>query len=479
MNANIYNRGTNASYAMWADMVGDDSYTLENWTPHFARGTNYTSANEYRAPNASVPDPASNAVDFTDGPVHVTHPNFAIPFSSWAQKTFNALGFAVRDSFSSGQLLGSQYAPAVLRPITNERETSQTAYLDPYLRSSQTNLVVYTHSLATKILFDGNKTATNVTVKTGRLNYSLQARNEIILSAGAFQSPQMLMVSGIGPAAHLQQHNITVLADRPGVGQNMWDHVDIQVTYKVGVIGSNTLKNTTFEAEQTAAYNSTPAISIYGNYGADYIGWEKLPDDYRRNLSSSAREQLTQFPADWPEVEYEINDITTSQDPNDFNGYGSFLTVDVAPLSRGTVTLQSSSMLDDPVINPNYFGNPADMEVAIQAVKRARMIMASEPMAPIRIGQEYAPGVAVQSDAQIEEYIKNSFFMNWHAACTCKMGRVNDTMAVVDSKARVIGVQNLRVVDASAFALLPPGHPTSTVYGLAEKISADIIAARS
>lgn len=477
LNANIYNRGTTASYARWAEMVGDDSYMLENWTPYFAKGTNYTSSNERRAPNASVPTPASNAIDFTGSPVHVTNPNFALPFSSWAQKAFNSLGFAAPDSFSNGTLLGSQYVPAVLHPITNERESSQTSYLNAALNSNRTNLVVYTHTLATKIIFDST-TAINVTVRSGQLEYSLHARKEIILSAGAFQSPQLLMVSGIGPAKSLQQHDISVLVDRPGVGQNMWDHLDIEVTYAVSVPGTNTLKNLTYEAEQKAAYHSTPSVSIYGSYGADYIGWEKLPEEYRMNLTSAAQAQLAQFPSDWPEIEYEIASIIQSDDPLDYNGYGTFVTVPVAPLSRGTVGLQSSSMLDPPVINPNYLSEEADLELAIQAVKRARMIMASDAFSPIRIGEEYSPGPAVQTDEQIEEYIKNSFFMNWHAACTCKMGMLNDTMAVVDSKARVIGVQKLRVVDASAFALLPPGHPVSTVYGLAEKISADIIAER-
>lgn len=101
-------------------------------------------------------------------------------------------------------------------------------------------------------------------------------------------------------------------------------------------------------------------------------------------------------------------------------------------------------------------------------------------MQPILIGNETAPGpfVGINDDEALNEYIRNNLFQNWHAACTCRMGRANDTMAVVDSKARVIGVNGLRVVDASAFALLPPGHPVSTVYGLAEKISADIISAR-
>jgi choline dehydrogenase len=478
LNANVYNRGTVASYQMWADLVGDDSYTFEQWLPYFAKGVNYSVPNDIRAENATVPTPASDALGFSSsgGPLHVTHSNFALPFSSWAQRAFQCLGFPNITGFSGGQLLGSQYAPQALQPVSNERETSSTSYLQAALDSNRTNLRVYTHTLALQVLFSGNKTATGVLVRSGRLDYVLNAGKEVVLSAGAFQSPQLLMVSGIGPAAALQEQNITVIVDRPGVGQNMWDHIDMEVTYKVDVVGFNTLKNQTYKQQQLESFHAVPAKSMYGSYGADYIGWEKLPPNYRANMSSTTRDQLAAFPPDWPEIEYEVASIYTSSDPQDFHGYGTLVVIPISPLSRGTISLQSPSMLDPPIINPQWLTSNTDIELAIQALKRAREILASPTLAQIRLGKEIVPGEGIETDAQIEEYIRNTFFMNWHAACTCKMGRANDTMVVVDTKARVIGVDRLRVVDASAFALLPPGHPISTVYGLAEKISADMVA---
>lgn len=480
LNANVYNRGTRQAYQMWADAVGDDSYTFDNWLPYFANGVNYTTSNKRRRPNSTVPTPASDAQDFSvcGGPVHVSHSNFALPFSSWAQRAFLSFGFPNISSLSNGKLEGSQWAPNVLQPITNERETSSTAYLDTALRTKRTNLQVYTHTLTLKILFSDSKNATAVSVKSGRLEYVLSARKEIVLSAGAFQSPQLLMVSGIGPAAGLQQHGIDVIADRPGVGQNMWDHIDIQVSYKVNMVGINTLNHPTYAQNQKNLYHYVPAISIYGSYGADYLGFEKLPASYRANLSSTAVSQLDEFPPDWPNIEYEVASDLQSGIPGDYAGYGSFVVIPVTPISRGSISLNSSSMLDAPIINPQWLTAQTDIELAVQAVKRARTILASDALKPIRIGSEFQPGDAVNTDALLEEYIRNNFFTNWHASCTCKMGRANDTMAVVDNRARVIGVGNLRVVDASAFALLPPGHPISTVYGLAEKISADIIKSR-
>lgn len=224
LNANIYNRGTKGSLQMWADLVGDASYEFDNWLPYYTRGINYSETNTMlRAANASVPSLENTAVfSPSGGPVQVSYSNFALPFSSWAQKGFQYFGFPNRTSLSGGELLGSQYAPSVLDATTNQRDTSETGYLNAALRSNRTNLYVYTHSLATKVLFSNNKTATGIMVKSNRFEYLLQAKKEIILSAGAFQSPQLLMVSGIGPAAALDQHNISVIADRPGVGQNMW-----------------------------------------------------------------------------------------------------------------------------------------------------------------------------------------------------------------------------------------------------------------
>jgi choline dehydrogenase-like flavoprotein len=127
------------------------------------------------------------------------------------------------------------------------------------------------HTLALQILFSSNKTATLVKVRSGQADYFLTARKEIISSAGAFQFPQLLIVSGIGPSQTLAQHNISLVADRPGVGQDMWDPIDIEVTWKVGVVGSNALANLTYATEQAQLFHDERS-STYGNYGADYIG---------------------------------------------------------------------------------------------------------------------------------------------------------------------------------------------------------------
>ncbi|EME44923.1 hypothetical protein DOTSEDRAFT_87417 [Dothistroma septosporum NZE10] len=479
-NAMIYNRGTIGSYQTWANEVGDDSWTFENLLPYFSRGIKYSPPNaELRAANASVPAPANpDAYNATGGPLQVSHPNYAQVFSSYVDLAMGQSGIPVQQDFSSGHLLGRQYAPLTISYPEEERSSSEASYLRAALRSGRTNLEVYTHTLAKRVVFDNNKSATGVEVETASFGnnatFILNARKEVILSAGAFQSPQMLMVSGIGPRQQLEHLNITVLADRPGVGTNLWDHLDFAPVYYTDLRngdGAATDPATRGPIEEEYKANRTGQLT---NAGVDYIGWEKLPSPYRQALSASALQDLSQFPADWPEIEYEITGASLAgTDPS--KRYGTILAIPVSPLSRGWVNITSKDTNVLPLINPNQLSHPTDRELAVQAFKRARSFFEAPAIQPILI-EEYMPGKNVTSDEAILEYIEKTAYQNWHASCTCRMGKVEDPMAVVDSKARVIGVSRLRVVDASAFALLPPGHPESTVYVVAEKIAADILA---
>lgn len=157
-----------------------------------------------------------------------------------------------------------------------------------------------------------------------------------------------------------------------------------------------------------------------------------------------------------------FSDLVLDQ-PWDGFQYASMIGVLVSPTSRGNVTIQSTDTSDLPLINPNWLSTEADQEVAIAMLKRMRQAFQSKAMAPVVIDEEYYPGNQVSSDEQILEFIRSHVMTIFHPACTCKMGTKNDEMAVLDSQARVYGVSGLRVVDASSFPILPPGHPQSTV----------------
>ena len=409
------------------------------------------------------------------------------PFGTWAQKGFAYVGMNVTDGFDGGNLLGSAYATLTIDPRNAYRSSSEASFLQAALQNG-TAPVIYKNSLAQKIIFNGT-TATGVMVTTAgpygiqALNYTLHARKEVIISAGAFQSPQLLMVSGIGPKAVLQQYNISVVKDLPGVGQNMWDHILFGTDYRVNVnTASAALNNLTLAAQAVQAFrvNATGPLSVFG---AGYYGWEQLPQPYRGNLSNSSIAALeSNFPADWPELEwlpvsaylgYQRN--RQKADPLDGHNYATINTGLVSPLSRGNVTISSNSMADAPVVNPNWLTDPTDVELAILGLRRQREIWRYLASQGLTDGIEALPGLSVTSDKDILTYIQESAITIYHAAATCKMGASNDTMAVLDSQAQVYGVQNLRVVDASSFPFLTPGHPQATVYALAEKIAADIL----
>ena len=200
-----------------------------------------------------------------------------------------------------------------------------------------------------------------------------------------------------------------------------------------------------------------------------HAAWEKLPNASRSDLPTSALTDLAGLPSDWPEIEffptsafygYQNNYLLDA--PTDGYQYATVAVALSAPFSRGTVNISSADMADPPLIDPNWLSHPTDQAVAVAGYKRAREVFSN--MKEILIGTEYFPGsLNGTTDTQILDIVRQSFGTVFHASCTCAMGMPNDTMAVVDSKARVYGVNGLRVVDASAFPLLPPGHPVSTV----------------
>ncbi|KAH8699448.1 GMC oxidoreductase [Phaeosphaeriaceae sp. PMI808] len=479
----IYQRGDRGSYQRWADQIGDDSYTFDNLLPYFKKSVKFTPPNtSLRAANASA-EFVSDAFDASGGPLDVSYANYAGPFSSYMEQGMNGIGIPTRPDFNSGDLLGAQYCSSTITPGNQKRASSQTTFLEA--AKNRQNLRVYSLTQAQKIIFNKEKRATGVQIPGLFGSTSvLTARKEVILSAGAFQSPQLLMLSGVGPAETLQKYNIPVIADRRGVGQNMEDHIFFGPTYRYKVETFTRLANDPLYVAAQFAFDYTVAKrGPLTNPVCDYLAWEKVP---RELITSAAAAVLDQYPASWPEIEYlsapgyigDFSNLVLNQ-PKDKYQYTSILGAIVAPISRGSVTITSANVKDLPSINPNWLTDPTDQSVAVAIYKRMRQAFSTDAMKRgLADTREYFPGPSVETDAQILETIRNTLQTVWHASCTCKMGRTDDPDAVVDSKARVIGVTGLRVVDASSFALLPPGHPQSTVYALAEKIADDIKANR-
>lgn len=465
----VYQRGTVGSYQKWADVVGDQSYAWKNFLPFFQKSVTFTPPNmSLRSANSTPQYDAEAAAGGNTGPLSVTYSNYAQAFGTWASNGFQQIGLSVIRGFLSGELIGSSVATFTINATTMHRDSSETSFLAQGLKNPA--LKVHPLTLAKQILFDANTKATGVRVDTAGDSYVLSASKEVILAAGTFNSPQLLMASGVGPAATLQGLNIPVVADRPAVGQGMQDHLFYGIGYRVNGITLTALSNNpAFAAEQAELYNDK-AAGIYTSPNTDSIGWEKIPASLRHSWSNETKNALATYPTDWPEVEYitissYLGDMQNSQSPgpNDGFNYATLAAALVAPRSRGNLTITSADTSIAPLINPNYLTVQSDVDVVVASFKRMRQFWATKAMQSHVIGDEYYPGKGVATDKEIEDHIRKSFSTIWHATSTCAMGAINDTNAVVDTRARVIGVKGLRVVDASAFPLLPPGHPMSTI----------------
>lgn len=274
----FHSRPTVGSLQMWADQVGDDSNTWDQFLPYYKKSCNYTAFNPALYSNATNSQKPA-AFDSAGGPLAVSFSNYVDPFGTWAQKGFEQLGMNVIPGLNDGALLGSAYATLTIDPSNAYRSSSESSFLQAALQNG-TAPTVYKNSCAQQILFDSNNTATGVWVQTASgygtqsLNYTISARKEVIVSAGVFQSPQLLMVSGVGPANVLQNFTIPVLKDLPAVGQNMWDHILWGTDHKVNVqTGSAALNNLSlaYAANQLFRENASGPLSIFG---ASYYGFE-------------------------------------------------------------------------------------------------------------------------------------------------------------------------------------------------------------
>lgn len=269
-----------------------------------------TETNTLRALNAAVPPPEDEAVNATGGPLHLFFPNFALPFSSYAKDAFRELDVPEVRSLIGGELLGSQYSPFTTNPEDATRDSSQASFLKASMAAGRSNLKIYTHTIATRILFDLSSTPPRTTgVQVMFYNtppFTLFASREVISSAGAIQSPQLLMLSGIGPQSILDEHNISTVATSPGVGQNLWEHALVLLSRKTNFSqGFGGLNDPLYAEHSRQAYytNQTGPLS---NGGTDYLGWGKLPQPYRSALGDGAQQLTDEFPPDWPELETKI-----------------------------------------------------------------------------------------------------------------------------------------------------------------------------
>ncbi|KAI9712763.1 MAG: hypothetical protein M1820_001385 [Bogoriella megaspora] len=478
INFNVYHRATVGSYQNWADQVGDDSFTFENFLPWYKKSINFTDPLPTRFANAT-PQYNASVIGDQKGPLHLGYPNYAQVQGTYGVGGYEELGLPVIDGLLAGELIGQSWTTFTINPDNGNRESSETSFVQTGIKNYET-LKLYQLTLGKKILFDSNKKATGLLVDTLGAEYILSANKEVILAGGTIGSPQLLMTSGIGPASTLNGLDIPVIVDNPAVGQGMQDQVLYDVVYEINAPSITTLSNDPeFAAEQLELYNQVPAQGMFTSTDTDVLAFERIPEDLQTNWSSDTKDFLATYPDDWPHVEYItipnfLGNTQNSRLPPPPKNLASMVFVLTLPRSRGNMTIVSADTAVHPEINPNWLTEQSDIDIMIAAFKRMRQMWGTDSMSKLKIGDEFYPGTNVSTDAEIERSIRNNFNQIWHATSTVSMGQENDTNSVVDVNGKVYGVTGVRVVDASIFPFLPPGHPMSTIYALAEKIACNI-----
>lgn len=277
-----YQRTTVGALGRWAEEVGDDAWTYDNAAIYYNKSLNFTPPDMSKRIANSTPSYDRSTLG-TDGPLALTYPNYAQPFSTWVAEAMKEVGIPHIPGFTNGYLNGSGWLVNTIDHVTGFRESSEAGYLRPFL--DRPNLVVYNATLAEKILFHDN-VATGVRASSGNKTFTVTAIKEVIVSAGVFQSPQLLLVSGVGPAEVLRKHDIQGVANRSGVGQNMNDHVFFGMAYKVNVQTANALADPAVYERAVEQFKNEQAGPL-SSPGGDYAAYENVPKGFRANFSES------------------------------------------------------------------------------------------------------------------------------------------------------------------------------------------------
>ena len=439
INGMLYIRGHARDYDRWAQ-GGLPGWDYAHVLPYFRRAeTREQGADDYHG---------------GDGPLYVSTGPCRNPlFKAWLDAGPQA-GFPSTDDVNGRQQEGfGSYDMTVRR---GRRWSSAAAYLRPALR--RPNLTVRTRALARKILFEGGR-AVGVDYALKGQPHSVRAEREVILSGGVINSPQLLMLSGVGPADHLRQLGLSVQHDLPGVGQNLQDHLEIYVqmecTQPISLYSATKPLNKLIIGAQWLLFGSGPAASNAFEAGG-FI---------RSNES-----------AEHPNLQYHFLPMAVSYDgstPQSGHGFQAHVGP-MRPTSVGWLKLRSADPATHPIIQFNYMQSEMDRQEMREAVLITREVLAQKAFDPYR-GRELAPGPQITSDADIDAFIRAKAESAYHPSCTCKMG--NDDMAVTDGQTRVRGLEGLRVVDASIMPSVVSGNLNAPVIMMAEK-AADMILGR-
>ena len=391
----------------------------------------------------------------TDGPMHVSRGPRRNPLFHAFVEAGRQAGYETTGDYNGAQQEG--FGPMEQTVHKGRRWSAANAYLRPALKRENCDLV---SGLARRIIMEDGR-AVGVEIERGGKIEVISARREVIVSASSINSPKLLMLSGIGPAAHLAEHGIEVVADRPGVGQNLQDHLELYIQMAA--------------SKPITLYRYWNLVSKAG-IGVQWLLWKAGLGT--SNQFESAAFIRSRAGVEYPDIQYHFLPLAVRYD-GQAAAEGHGFQAHVGPMrssSRGAVTLSSSDPAQAPKIQFNYMSDPQDWEDFRTCIRLTREIFGQDAFKPF-VKHEIQPGEAAQTDAELDAFIAEHVESAYHPCGTCKMGAVDDPMAVVDPASRVIGVDGLRVVDSSIFPRITNGNLNAPSIMVGEKAS-DLILGR-
>nr|WP_315480521.1 GMC family oxidoreductase N-terminal domain-containing protein [uncultured Rhodoferax sp.] len=466
INGMIYMRGQARDYDQWAQLTGDANWTWDNSLPYFKLHEDHHKGADaiHGAKGTASPLLHDSGTDYrkvlrhhqAGGEWRVEKQRLRWDvLDAFAQAATQA-GIPATDDFNRGSNEGVGYFE--VNQKAGWRWNTAKAFLRP-MCYARPNFELWTSAQVAKLVVEpqaegAGLRCTGVQVWDGREMVTATARGEVLLCAGAVASPQILQLSGLGPAELLQARGVPVLQDTPGVGANLQDHLQIRAVFKV---------------------KNTPTLNTQANslWGKAKIGLQYALK--RSGPMSMAPSQLGAFTRSdasqpHPNLEYHVQPLSLDafgQPLHTFNAFTASV-CNLNPTSRGTVQIKTAEFKDAPAIAPNYLSTETDRKIAADSLRVTRAIVAQPALAKYQ-PEEYKPGVQFQSDAELAQLAGDIATTIFHPVGTTKMGRDDDAMAVVNSRLQVRGVAGLRVVDAGVMPLITSGNTNSPTLMIAEK----------
>ena len=439
INGMVYVRGHAKDFDHWAES-GAQGWSYADVLPYYKRMENWRSGGHG----------GNKSWRGRRGPLHISRGLRLNPLFKAFVKAGKQAGYETTDDYNGEKQEG--FGPMDQTVYRGRRWSAANAYLRPALKTGKCQVV---SALAERIVIKDGR-AIGVAVAGGEV---ITAEREVILAASSINSPKLLMLSGVGPAAHLKEHCIEIVADRPGVGQNLQDHLELYI--------------------QMAASQPVTLYKYWNLISKAVIGARWLLTKTGLGASNqfeSAAFIRTKAGVEYPDIQYHFLPIAVRYD-GQAAAEGHGFQAHVGPMrspSRGSVSLNSADPAEAPKIVFNYMNEAKDWEDFRTCIRLTREIFAQDAFAPF-VKHEIQPGQAVQSDVELDAFIAEHAESAYHPCGTCKMGRVDDPMAVVDPECRVIGVEGLRVADSSIFPRITNGNLNGPSIMVGEKASDHIL----